>query len=48
MGFWNYPSEAKAYLEKKGVRIQTAPTPEAIKIFNKTKGVKIALFHVTC
>jgi len=40
--------EAAAYFEKKGVRIDLAPTPDAIEQWNKAKGPAIGLFHVTC
>ena len=40
--------EAEAYFRKKGCRLFMKPTPEAIETFNKKKGRKIGLFHVTC
>jgi len=41
--------EAAAYFAKKGCAVVLQPTPEAIRLFNKSKAKrKIGLFHVTC
>lgn len=40
--------EAQAYLEEHNCRTKLAATPDAIGIWNKTKGRAIGLFHVTC
>jgi len=40
--------EADAYFAKKGCEVLLRPTPEAIRLFNRSKGKKIGLFHVTC
>ena len=40
--------EAEKYLEKKLQKIVLRPTPEAIKIWNESKGKVIGLFHLTC
>lgn len=40
--------EATAYLAEKECEVVAAPTPEAIRAFNKAHGRKVGLFHVTC
>src|SRR6516225_4852935 len=40
--------EAEAYFAKKGCKVLSQPTPEAIDVFNKSHAKKIGLFHVTC
>ena len=40
--------EAEAYFAKKDCKVLLQPTPEAIKVFNKSHSKKIGLFHVTC
>jgi hypothetical protein len=40
--------EAAQFLAHKNCTVVAAPTPEAIDTFNRTKGSKIGLFHVTC
>ncbi len=40
--------EARDYLDKKGVRVILAATPQAIRLWNKANGPVIGLFHVTC
>ena len=39
---------AAAYLQEQGVRVEVAPTPQAIECFNALTGRKAALIHVTC
>ena len=40
--------EAEGYFAKKGCKVLLQPTPEAIRVFNKSQAKKIGLFHVTC
>jgi hypothetical protein len=40
--------EAGEFFARKGCTVVAEPTPGAIVIFNKAKGDKMALFHVTC
>ena len=40
--------EAEAYLTGKHCRVVLQPTGDAIKSYNRAKGHKIALMHVTC
>jgi len=40
--------EAEAYLAKKGCEVLLQPTPEAIRLFNRSNAKKVGLFHVTC
>ena len=40
--------EAATYFERKRCQVKLLPTPEAIRIWNKTDGAVIGLFHVTC
>lgn len=40
--------EAEVYFAKKGCKVLLQPTPEAIRLFNRSKARKIGLFHVTC
>ena len=40
--------EAEAYFEKKDCKVLLQPTPDAIRVFNKSHAKKIGLFHVTC
>lgn len=40
--------EAEEYFNDKNVEVLLKPTPEAIKIYNKTDGEKSGLFHITC
>jgi len=44
MGNVHLSPEAEAYFANKGCE----PTPEAIRIFNKSHEKKVGLFHVTC
>jgi hypothetical protein len=48
MGNVQLSPEADAYFSKKGSKVLLRPTPEAIRLFNRSKGKKIGLFHVTC
>ncbi len=40
--------EGAAFLKERGIEVKALPTPRAIKEFNKAKGRKAALLHVTC
>lgn len=40
--------EAKTYLQRKKLQVTLLPTPEAIAIWNQSKGSLIGVFHVTC
>lgn len=40
--------EAEVYFAKKGCKVLSQPTPEAIHLFNRSSAKKIGLFHVTC
>lgn len=40
--------EASEYFKEKKVRVDLSPTPDAIRKWNKAKGLTIGLFHVTC
>jgi hypothetical protein len=40
--------EAASYFRKNKCQVQMLPTPEAIRIWNKSGGEVIGLFHVTC
>jgi hypothetical protein len=40
--------EAGAYFERKGCEVVLKPTPEAIRLFNRSRANRIGLFHVTC
>ena len=41
-------AEAADFLKEKHCQIKTAPTPQAIELFNSDTTKKIGLFHVTC
>jgi hypothetical protein len=40
--------EAAEFFADKGCQVLAEPTPRAIALFNKAKGERIGLFHVTC
>jgi hypothetical protein len=40
--------EAAGYFKKRDCKVKLASTPDAIRIWNKSKGKVIGLFHVTC
>jgi hypothetical protein len=48
MGNVHLSPEADAYFAKKRCKVLLQPTPEAIRVFNKSPAKKIGLFHVTC
>jgi hypothetical protein len=48
MGNVHLSREAEAYFERKGCEVVLKPTPEAIRMFNRSRTKRIGLFHVTC
>jgi hypothetical protein len=40
--------EAEEYFTRKKCKIKLLPTPQAIKLWNESKGKSIGLFHITC
>ncbi len=40
--------EATDYFKRKQCQVELLPTPETIRVWNKTDGAVIGLFHVTC
>ena len=48
MGNLHLSPEAEAFFAKKGCKVVLRPTPKAIRVFNKSRGRKAGLFHVTC
>ena len=47
-GMVKLSDEAADYFRKNKCQVQLLPTPDAIRIWNKSDGEIIALFHVTC
>jgi hypothetical protein len=48
MGNVHLSPKAEAYFEGKGCEVLLKPTPEAIRLFNRSRANRIGLFHVTC
>ncbi|MDI4236788.1 MTH938/NDUFAF3 family protein [Bradyrhizobium sp. Arg237L] len=48
MGNVHLSPQAEAYFERKGCEVLLRPTPEAIRMFNRSHARRIGLFHVTC
>ena len=48
MGNVHLSPEAEAYFERKGCEVVLKPTPEAIRMFSRSRAKRIGLFHVTC
>jgi hypothetical protein len=48
MGNVHLSPEAEAYLARKGCKVLLKPTPEAIRMLNRSRARRIGLFHVTC
>jgi hypothetical protein len=48
MGNVHLSPEAEAYFERKGCVVLLKPTPDAIRMFNRSRARRIGLFHVTC
>jgi hypothetical protein len=47
-GTVNLSDEAADYFKRKSCQVELLPTGEAIRAWNKSKGVVISMFHVTC
>lgn len=47
-GYVELSKKAKKFFKEKDVKTKLLPTPEAVKLWNKSKGKCIAMFHVTC
>lgn len=47
-GMVKLSEEAARYFKKKKCPVQMLKTPEAVRVWNKSDGEIIALFHVTC
>lgn len=47
-GYVELSRKAIRFFEVKDCKAKLLPTPKAIKLWNKSKGKTIAMFHVTC
>ncbi len=47
-GVLELSNEAEQFFHEMNIKIEVYPTPEAIQIWNDTKGKAIGLFHITC
>jgi hypothetical protein len=47
-GMVKLSAEAAEYFKQKGCAVELAPTPTAIRAWNKAQGAVIGMFHVTC
>ena len=47
-GVLTLSEEARAYFDDKKCQLQLLPTPEAIRVWNQSKGKVIGVFHITC
>lgn len=47
-GMVRLSDEAASYFEKHKCQVHMSLTPEAIRVWNKSDGKIIALFHITC
>jgi hypothetical protein len=47
-GYVELSKKAKRFFEEKNLKARLLSTPKAIKLWNKSKGKIIAMFHVTC
>lgn len=47
-GYVELSKKARRFFEKKDLKAKLLRTPKAIKLWNKSKGNVIAMFHVTC
>jgi len=47
-GCFEVTNEGKEFLDKEGITCDVQPTPEVIKLYNKSTKRKAALIHVTC
>ncbi|MDY9926761.1 Mth938-like domain-containing protein [Methanosarcina sp.] len=48
IGFVKLSKKARKFFKEKNIKTKLLPTPEAIKLWNKSKGKTIAMFHITC
>lgn len=48
IGFVKLSKKAKKLFKERDIKTKLLPTPEAVKLWNKSKGKTIAIFHVTC
>jgi hypothetical protein len=47
-GYVELSKKARKFFEEKDLKAKLLRTPKAIKLWNKSKGKTIAMFHVTC
>ena len=47
-GYVELSKKARKFFEEKDLKAKLLRTPKAIKLWNKSKGKVIAMFHVTC
>ena len=47
-GYVKLSKKARTFFEDEDCKAKLLPTPKAIKLWNKSKGKVIAMFHVTC
>lgn len=47
-GYVKLSKKARKFFKEKNIRTKLHPTPEAVKLWNKSKGKTIAMFHITC
>jgi len=47
-GYVELSRKARKFFEEKNLKAKLLRTPKAIKLWNKSKGKVIAMFHVTC
>ena len=47
-GYVELSKKARRFFEEKDLKSKLLRTPKAIKLWNKSKGNVVALFHVTC
>ncbi|MGB9927198.1 MAG: MTH938/NDUFAF3 family protein [Methanosarcina sp.] len=47
-GYVELSKKAKKFFKMKGCKPKLLPTPKAIKMWNKSKGKIISMYHITC
>jgi len=47
-GVTKLSDEAVEYLQQKNCLVELLPTPQAIESWNRSKGVVVGMFHITC
>jgi hypothetical protein len=47
-GLVHLDEQAQEFFNDQGCKVRIMPTPEAIELWNESKGKVIGLFHVTC